>query len=96
MLFVITAMDKPDSLSLRAAVRPDHLEYARETGRVKLGGPFLDEKGDMIGSLVVIDAPDLEAARRWQAQDPYARAGLFARSDLHPWKATVNACGAEF
>jgi uncharacterized protein YciI len=96
MLFVITARDKPDSLALRMATRPAHFDYVQKTGAVKLGGPFLDEKGEMIGSLLIIEAPDLAAAREWQANDPYAEAGLFAQTDLQSWKATANFCKAEF
>lgn len=95
MLFVITAVDKPDSRALRMATRPAHLAYAHATGAVKLGGPYLDDKGEMIGSLILIDVPDLEAALSWQTEDPYAKAGLFARSDVYPWKVTANLCGAD-
>jgi hypothetical protein len=96
MLFVIAAVDRPDSLALRMATRAAHFEYAHATGVVRLGGPFLNDAGEMIGSLIIIEAPDLESARRWQTGDPYAKAGLFARVDLHPWKATANFCGAQF
>jgi uncharacterized protein YciI len=95
MLFVITAMDRPDSGALRVATRPAHFDYARATGAVKLGGPFLDEAGEMIGSLILIEAADLAEAQRWQADDPYARAGLFAHAEVRPWKATANHCNAE-
>jgi uncharacterized protein YciI len=95
MLFVITARDKPDSLALRTATRPAHLDYVQKTGVVKLGGPFLDEKGGMIGSLLIIEAPDLAAATEWQVNDPYSQAGLFAESELSPWRATINTCKAE-
>ncbi|HEY2444211.1 MAG TPA: YciI family protein [Rhizomicrobium sp.] len=96
MLFVITAMDQENALALRMATRAAHFDYARETGAVKLGGPFLDAKGDMIGSLIIVEAPDLDAARNWQANDPYAKAGLFARVEIRSWKATANFCKAEF
>lgn len=95
MLFVITAMDKPDSRSLRIATRQAHFDYALSGGTLRLGGPFLDAKGDMIGSLMIIEAPDLEAARQWHANDPYRKAGVFAHSDVQPWKATANRCGAD-
>jgi uncharacterized protein len=95
MLFVITAIDRTDSLALRVATRPAHFDYARATGVVRLGGPFLDEKGNMIGSLIIIEAKDAEAARTWQEGDPYAKAGLFAQVELRPWKATANFCKAE-
>lgn len=96
MLFVITAIDKENSQALRQATRAAHFDYARATGVVKLGGPFLDDKGDMIGSLIVIEAADLAAARAWQAADPYAKASLFAHAEVRPWKATFNPSGVEF
>jgi hypothetical protein len=95
MLFVLTATDKDNSLDLRMATREAHFAYARETGVIRLGGPFLDAKGDMAGSLIIFEAVDLDAAHKWAANDPYAKAGLFARSEIRPWKATANWCNAE-
>jgi uncharacterized protein YciI len=95
MLFVITAIDKENSLALRLSTRAAHFDYARATAALKLGGPFLDGNGDMVGSLIIIEAADLAAAQAWQANDPYAKAGLFAEVDLRPWKATANSCGAQ-
>lgn len=94
MLFVIVAIDKPNSLALRMATREAHFQYARATGAVRLGGPFLDAKGDMAGSLIILEAADLDAAKAWSANDPYVKAGLFERSEIRPWKATFNECGA--
>ena len=95
MLFVVTAIDKDNSLALRLATRDAHFAYARETGGIRLGGPFLDAKGDMAGSLIIFEAADLAAARTWHANDPYVKAGLFSHSDVRPWKATFNACEAK-
>jgi len=95
MLFVVTAIDKENSLSLRLATRDAHFAYARETGVIKLGGPFLDAKGDMAGSLIVFEAADLDAAKAWHAGDPYVKAGLFSHSEVRPWKMTFNECGAK-
>jgi uncharacterized protein YciI len=96
MLFVIAATDKPNSLELRMATRAAHFDYAKESGAVRLGGPFLDAKGDMAGSMIIIEAADLAAAQAWAANDPYAKAGLFASSDVRPWKATFNPSGVQF
>jgi len=95
MLFVVIAIDKKDSLALRMATREAHFAYARQNDVVRLGGPFLDEKGDMAGSLIIFEAADLDSARSWHANDPYVKAGLFARSEVRPWKATANWCNAE-
>ena len=94
MLFVITAIDREGSLQLRMATREAHLAYAKETGAVRLGGPFLNAQGEMAGSLLIIEAADLGAARIWAANDPYAKAGLFQSTDVRGWKAGINNCGA--
>ncbi|HEX3654116.1 MAG TPA: YciI family protein [Rhizomicrobium sp.] len=96
MLFVVIATDKPDSLALRMETREAHFDYARQTGVIKLGGPFLDANGEMAGSLIIFEADDIEAARVWHANDPYVKAGLFAHSEVRPWKLTFNPVGAEF
>jgi uncharacterized protein len=96
MLFVVTAIDKENSLALRMATREAHFEYARKTNVIKIGGPFLDAKGDMAGSLIIFEAADIAAAQAWHANDPYVTAGLFAHSDVRPWKPTFNPIGANF
>ncbi len=98
MLFAITSLDKPDSLALRMATREKHLAYgkdSKEGGQLRLGGPFLDTAGNMIGSFIVLEAENLEAAERWAANDPYMKAGLFASSIVRPWRATINNCDAK-
>jgi len=96
MLFVLTAIDKENALALRMATRDAHFAYARETGVVRLGGPFLDAQGQMAGSLIIFEAADLAAAHKWHESDPYTKAGLFARSEIRPWKATFNPSNAQF
>lgn len=95
MLFVVIAIDKPDSLELRMSVREAHFAFMRETGVGKLGGPFLDGDGAMNGSLIIFEAESLEAAKAWHANDPYVKAGLFAHSEVRPWKATLNPIEAK-
>jgi uncharacterized protein YciI len=95
MLFILTALDKADSLALRLSVREAHLAFAAETGRIRLGGPFLNDKGEMCGSMMIVEAPDLDTAKAWHASDPYVKAGLFAASDIRPWKPTFNPIEAK-
>ncbi len=95
MLFVVTAIDKENALPLRLATREAHFAYARETGVIRLGGPFLNAKDEMAGSLIVFEAADLGAAKAWHAGDPYVKAGLFAHSEVRPWKMTFNGCDAK-
>ena len=96
MLFVVIAIDKENALSLRLATREAHFAYARDTGVIKLGGPFLDANGEMKGSLIIFEAENMAAAKAWHAGDPYVKAGVFASSEVRPWKATFNPIEAKF
>ena len=95
MLFVIIAIDKENGLPLRLATREAHFAYVRETGVVKLGGPFLDANGEMRGSLIILEAVNLAAAKAWHADDHYVKAGVFAAFEVRPWKATFNPIEAK-
>lgn len=91
-LFAITTRDKPDALAIRQATRPTHLEFLKGLGDdMLLAGPFTDEAGSPIGSLIVIKAASLEAAKEIAGNDPYVAAGLFASSEVTPWVWAVNA-----
>lgn len=89
--FVLTCIDKPESLALRMATREAHLAWVRgRIGELKLGGPFLDDKGDMAGSLMILEEPDLAAAQAFSAEDPYTKAGLWQSVDIRPFRVTLG------
>jgi uncharacterized protein len=90
-LFVIACMDHPNALDLRLATRAQHLEFLSVANGIRTGGPFLDEAGAMIGSMLIIEAESLEHAQAFAARDPYARAGLFAQTMVREWKQTVGS-----
>jgi hypothetical protein len=84
-LFALIGRDGPRSLELRRQHRDAHLEGLRpldRTGRIRHGGPLLDEKGQPVGSLMVFEAPDLASARRQVERDPYVVQGIFASWEL--------------
>jgi uncharacterized protein len=89
-LFMMHCTDKPGALALRQATRAAHLDYITRTGCVLQAGPLLDEDGQMAGSLLVLDLPDLQAAKDWGAADPYAQAGLFAATHVQEWKKVIG------
>ncbi len=89
MLFVITCLDKPDSLTLRQATRPTHLSYLA-TQPVAYGGPLLDDAGQPFGSMLVVDVADHAAAAVFAANDPYAEAGLFARTTIRGFRVVIK------
>ena len=93
MLYMILCHDKPGSLKLRMSVRPAHLEYIAAAGeRLKLAGPILSagDEGSPIGSMIIMDAASDGAAMLLADNDPYNKAGLFERVDIHPWKGALG------
>ena len=93
MLFAFVCTDKPDHLNVRMETRPTHLEHLNklnEAGTLKFAGPFLDDEGKPNGSLVVVDAQDMAAARALAEADPYYLAGLFEKVEVKAWNWTIN------
>lgn len=90
-LFALFCVDKPQSLALRLATREAHLAYAGGfRDQMKLGGPLLDDNGEMAGSMMIVDMADRAAAEAFSAGDPYTQAGLWARVDIKAFKATLG------
>ena len=90
MRFALLAKDKPGALQIRMDNREAHLAYVAETGVVEIAGPLIDADGQMCGSLIVLELTDLAAAQDWAANDPYAKAGLFADVTLSAWKKVIG------
>ena len=89
MRVALICIDKPNALEIRLANRAAHLDYLKETGVVEMAGPFLDGEA-MVGSLLVLEVETLEQAQAWAANDPYAKAGLFASVDIRAWKKVIG------
>ena len=90
MLIALKAKDKAGALQTRKDNRDAHLAYIKDTGVVAQAGPLLDSAGEMCGSLVILDVEDMGAAESWAANDPYAKAGLFASVELIQWKKVIG------
>ena len=95
MLYAIISEDIPDSLSLRAKARPDHiarLNELREHGRLILAGPHpaIDSNdpgpAGFTGSLVVAEFASLKLAQEWADADAYVAAGVYANVSVKPFK----------
>ena len=91
MLFALVAHDRPNAVARRLELRPDHLKHLDALGdTLLLAGPFLADNGDMVGSIVVIEAETLDAAREIFARDPCMVGNLFYSVTIKPWKLVVN------
>lgn len=90
MRAALVCKDKPGSLQIRLDTRAAHLAHIQYSGIVEMAGPFLNEAGEMCGSLVVLDVETLDQARDWAARDPYALAGLFESVTITEWKKVIG------
>jgi uncharacterized protein YciI len=84
MLFVIHALDHPGALPGRLAAYGAHKAYLADAARsgvtIVMSGPLTaDDGATMIGSLLVVDAPDRETVVRFNAADPFHAAGIWER-----------------
>ncbi|RIA47426.1 YciI family protein [Dichotomicrobium thermohalophilum] len=95
MLYACICKDKPNVSELRQQTREAHLEHLRgHAGAIVSAGPLLGEDGSTpVGSLLIVEAESLDAARAMMDADPYAKAGLFDQINVYPWRwvlGTVN------
>ena len=95
MFYAIVGQDVPDSLNLRLAARPAHLDRLhtlQQAGRLLLAGPFPNVDGNdpgsagFSGSLIVAEFDTLAAAQAWADADPYVTAGVYADVSVKPFK----------
>ena len=90
MRCAVICEDKPWALPVRQYNRAAHLDYIKSTGVVEQAGPLLDPNGQMCGSLLNLDVASLQAAQDWAADDPYAKAGLFAAVQVIAWNKVIG------
>ena len=89
MTYVIHAYDYPDGLAKRMEIRPAHLDYVR-TLKAKdqflLGGALLDEAGQMIGSMLMLNLDTDEQLQEYLRTDPYIVQGVWERIDVKQFR----------
>ncbi len=91
MLFALVALDRPNSVERRMAIRPEHLKHLDALGeQLVLAGPFLNDKEEGVGSIVIIEADTLEEAHEMFNRDPFVRENLFDQVTIKPWRLGIN------
>ena len=91
MQFALYCVDKPNAIDLRMATRPAHLTYLESKPiNIVMAGPLLGEDGNgMRGSLFIIEADDVTQVHRFSEGDPYRKAGLFERVEVHGFRKVI-------
>lgn len=98
MWYAIEGHDGADVLARRLAARPAHLARLvalRDAGRLLVAGPCpaidAEDPGPagFSGSIVIARFDSLQDARAWADADPYVQAGVYARTDVRPFRLAL-------
>ena len=98
MWYVIYAEDVDNSLDLRMAARPAHLDRIKhlvDQGRILVAGPTpaIDSEdpgpAGFTGSLNIAQFDSLTDAQVWADTDPYVEAGVFKSVVVKPYKKVL-------
>ena len=87
MNFMILCFDKTGVGELRAATRHVHLAYMKKHGSVlRMGGPFENDEGGIIGTFFLINVEDRAAAQAFTDNEPLHKAGVFEAVLVRRWR----------
>ncbi len=98
MWYAIEGYDGEGALAKRGEYRPAHLARLtalRDQGRLLMAGPcpMIDAEdpgpAGFSGSIVVADFASLDEARAWADLDPYVGGGVYARTEVRPFKLVL-------
>jgi len=95
VLYAIIGEDIANSLELRLAARPAHIQRLydlQNAGRLVLAGPHPAIDSDnpgaagFTGSLIVAEFESLQDAQQWVDADPYIAAKIYSKVTVKPFK----------
>ena len=91
MQFLLIAFDgnDPGAPERRKNARPGHLEkiaFLKRSGEFLLGGAILDDKEQMIGSMIVYEFPDRAALDLKLKEEPYIINNVWHKIEIYPYR----------
>jgi uncharacterized protein YciI len=88
MPYLIHTEDKPNHAHLRAATRAVHLDYLeKHKAKLLAAGALLNDDGSGgHGGVLIVDTDDRQEAEAFIANDPFTKAGLFAKVTVTRWR----------
>ncbi|QYO75629.1 YciI family protein [Devosia salina] len=89
MLFLIQASDRPDTRDLRSSLRSEHLEMLyrlKAEGRVFDAGARLDSEGHIVGSVVILEADDMDGVRAYLDAEVFVHHKVWGDVDISPYR----------
>ena len=87
MHFVIHCLDHKGAVQKRLANYEAHKAYLGTAPfKILISGPLLSEDNEtMIGSMFLVEADDKAVVEAFNAADPFRKAGVWERIDIHPF-----------
>lgn len=87
MHFIVHALDRPGAVADRLAHYDAHKAYLGGSPiKIVISGPLLAEDNEtMIGSLFLFEAETRAQVAAFNAADPFAKAGIWERVEIHPF-----------
>lgn len=87
MYFAILCFDKPGAGELREKTRPSHSDYLKQhSDQMRVGGPFENDEGGIVGTLLIVDVEDHAAAQSFTDSEPFHKAGVFETVMVRRWR----------
>jgi uncharacterized protein YciI len=82
------ALDQPDSGALRTEFRAAHEAYlAMHASMVMARGPLVTDDGETsMGSVLLLDVPDMDTARAFMEKEPFYSNGVYQEVNFHRWR----------
>ncbi len=96
-MFIAICKYRPGADLERFKYRIPHIEYMIANDHlVRLGGAFMDDAGvRSSGAVMVLDLPDRDSVKRFLADEPYNRNGLFEDVTISRLKQMQPASGGQ-
>jgi len=92
-MYMVLAYDRPGETARaeRQRLLGPHLAHVEAVmDRLFVAGPLRDEAGEIVGSLLIVDAEDEASARAFVAADPYASAGIWERVEYRRFRGVAG------
>jgi uncharacterized protein len=87
MPYLIIVYDKPGMETKRESAREAHRSYlAAQGAKLLASGALLSDEGVIVGGASLLDTDDFDEAAAFEAQDPYAKAGIRVRVEIVKWR----------
>jgi uncharacterized protein YciI len=89
--YLVIAQDGKDDQALerRKNVRPHHLKGAKklkENNNFVIGGAMLNDDGNMVGSVMIVQFETKEELNEWINHEPYIKDGVWKTFEVTPFR----------